>query len=345
MRFAAIVALVSAIALVGGSAIAGTVDDPLATVTSAVPVPSVDDTADLGTVTGTVSGTLNTVSGTTTGSISGGVVSGATSSAPSTGLSGTSGSSSGGSTGSSSSSSPSRERSERVRTARYKTRFDRLPYRLERLLERIERGENVRANIRRLERLFESASPSLRRRVLRLIRAEILRLAGGHTSRRERAAMGRLARALNQLEGRPTSIGSRMPAPVGGGAPPVSASKALPSREQAGLTDPFTGPATLPVRLAEDKESGGGWFVPPGGGALIPWAPDPGLTVSALIFVLVGLSLLLLAFAVAPAHAVPGRHLRRVRQTSGMEIGLASVALILGIAVFLYLQASGAPLP
>jgi hypothetical protein len=86
-----------------------------------------------------------------------------------------------------------------------RTRFDRLPRRLEALLERIELGRNVRANLRRLEEALESASPALRARVLRLIRAEIDRLQRGGTTPRERRRIERLRLALERLDETPVA--------------------------------------------------------------------------------------------------------------------------------------------
>jgi hypothetical protein len=81
------------------------------------------------------------------------------------------------------------------------TRFDRLPRRYESLLERIESGRNVRANIARLGALLASSSPQLRARVMRFIRLEIRRLEKGGLTRRERAAVQRLRTLLTTLQG------------------------------------------------------------------------------------------------------------------------------------------------
>jgi hypothetical protein len=81
------------------------------------------------------------------------------------------------------------------------TRFDRLPRRYESLLERIESGHHLRANIARLRTLLASASPQLRARVMRFIRLEIRRLERGGLTRRERAAVQRLRTFLITLQG------------------------------------------------------------------------------------------------------------------------------------------------
>jgi hypothetical protein len=80
------------------------------------------------------------------------------------------------------------------------TRFDRLPRRYESLLERIESGRHVRANIARLGALLASSSPQLRARVMRFIRLEIRRLERGGLTRRERAAVQRLRTVLTTLQ-------------------------------------------------------------------------------------------------------------------------------------------------
>jgi hypothetical protein len=67
----------------------------------------------------------------------------------------------------------------------YKSRFDRLPRRAELLLERIELGRHVAANLRRLEALLASR-PGLRVSVLQSIRAELNHLRRGGISPSER---------------------------------------------------------------------------------------------------------------------------------------------------------------
>jgi hypothetical protein len=148
----------------------------------------------------TVASTAEQTTGAVQGAVGSATGSASTSSAPSGGGSTSSGSatSSGSSGGSARAGSREGARSG-SRAARHRTRFDRLPRRFETLLERIEFGRNVRANIRRLEHLLASASPALRARVLRLLRAEIRRLRADGVTRAERARIERLqltARAL-----------------------------------------------------------------------------------------------------------------------------------------------------
>jgi len=181
-----------------------------------VDLPVVQGTASnaIGTVTSTTNGVVGTVGNAvdqTTGSSGGSTVSGVAGAVTSaSGSSFATDSSSSGSTTSSGdrSSASSRQSSASARRSasdsgasrpRIKTRFDRLPRRLETLLERIELGQNVRANLRRLERALASASPEMRTRVLRLIRAEIARLRRGGTTPRDRRRIEPLRFTLEML--------------------------------------------------------------------------------------------------------------------------------------------------
>jgi hypothetical protein len=92
----------------------------------------------------------------------------------------------------------------------FRSRFDRLPPRLERLLERIELGRNVRANLRRLQQALASLSTRERARVLRLLNAEIRRLRADGVSATERKRIGRLIRAREQI----TELGPPAPTPA-----------------------------------------------------------------------------------------------------------------------------------
>jgi hypothetical protein len=84
---------------------------------------------------------------------------------------------------------------------KFHSRFDRLPPRLEMLLERIELGRNVRANIRRLQQALASLSAQDRARVLRLLNAEIRRLRADGVSAAERKRIERLIRAREKIAG------------------------------------------------------------------------------------------------------------------------------------------------
>lgn len=215
--------------LTSGSAPAQTELDPLQTVTGAVgdattatndPVQDVITTVDQvvdtvsgsadgatggtsGGVTDSVSGTTDSVSD-TTGAVTGTGGSTSTAGGTSSGTSGgtSSGTSGGGSTASGSGGSGGGKAA--ARGTRQHTAFDRLPRRFELLLERIEFGRNVRANLRRLEQAFASATPAQRARILRLLKTEIKHLRKDGLTAGERARINRLQRALKILT-RPTT--------------------------------------------------------------------------------------------------------------------------------------------
>jgi hypothetical protein len=198
MRLPAVRALLCTALLLGGitsgAAIAGTVD-PIDTVMSAVStvVGQTTVVSDLaGTATGAAAGTS---AATSSGSLAD-VTSSLTGS-------GTQAQSSGG--GDSSAQPKRRESASNPGSPR--TRFDRLPRRYELLLERIELGHHVRANLARLKALLASESPEFRARLLRLIRAEISRLERGGLTPSERAAVRRL-QFLIEVIGAPTAGGA-----------------------------------------------------------------------------------------------------------------------------------------
>ena len=203
-----------------GNTVDQTVDTVTSTATNAGE--TVNQTVDTVTSTasdagGTVNDTVDTVTSTagqTTGAVQGALGSAtgsaSTGSTPSIGgTSGGGGSTSSGSTASSGSSSGSARAGSREgarsssRASRQRTRFDRLPRRFETLLERIEFGRNVRANIQRLERMLASAPPAVRARVLRLLRAEIRRLRADGVTRAERSRIERLQLAREALRSSP----------------------------------------------------------------------------------------------------------------------------------------------
>ena len=191
--------------------------DVLATATSAVdePVGTVTSTAD--DVVGTADDVVGSVTSTASGA-AGSLVAG-TSAGPQTILQGATSSSSTGTnssdsrgTTSSDGGRPGGSRGDRRTPGRsYHTRFDRLPRRAEVLLERIELGRNVRANLRRLEALLRR-SPDLRTEVARALRAEIARLRKGgltHVERRQLRRLVRLQQALApQASGSSATLGS-----------------------------------------------------------------------------------------------------------------------------------------
>jgi hypothetical protein len=197
--------------------------DVLATATSAVdePVGTVTSTADdvvgtaddvVGSVTSTASGTAGSlVAGTGAGPQT--ILQGATSSSST----GTSSSDSRGTTSSDGGRPGGSRGDQRTPGRSYHTRFDRLPRRAEVLLERIELGRNVRANLHRLEALLRR-SPDLRTEVARALRAEMARLRKGgltHTERRQLRRLVRLQQVLApQASGSSATLGSsRSPSP------------------------------------------------------------------------------------------------------------------------------------
>jgi hypothetical protein len=215
--------------LTGASAAGQTVDLPVVEGTASNAIGTVTSTTDA--VVGTVGNAVDQATGSSAGSTVSGVA-GTAISASGASLA-TDSSSSGSTTSSGDRSSASSRRSASDSGAsrpRIKTRFDRLPRRLETLLERIELGQNVRANLRRLERALASASPEMRTRVLRLIRAEIARLRRGGTTPRDRRRVERLRFALEMLtRGSPPAAEL---SPTSG----VATSEPVTTREQPGRT-------------------------------------------------------------------------------------------------------------
>jgi hypothetical protein len=127
---------------------------------------------------------------------------------------------------------------------KFRSRFDRLPLRLETLLERIELGRNVRANLARLQQALASLSAQDRARVLRLLNGEIRRLRTDGVSRVERKRIERLIRARERI----AALGAPAPAstsaagdaspqtathpPLAGGVLGASASRLDPPSEK-----------------------------------------------------------------------------------------------------------------
>jgi len=111
----------------------------------------------------------------------------------------------------------------------FRTTFDRLPSRLERLLERIELGGNVRANVKRLVEMLRSASARERSRVLRLLSAEVRRLRSGGVSPAERPRIQRLIRTRAALT-----------------APPVPSETSVVADGIAGTSEEGVAPGTGP---------------------------------------------------------------------------------------------------
>jgi hypothetical protein len=219
------------------------------------------------------------------------------------------------------------------------TRFDRLPRRYESLLERIESGRHVRANIARLRALLASASPQLRARVMRLIRLEIRRFERGGLTRRERAAVQRLRTLLNMLQvqaPRPATQGPLSPRGVeGSGMPSATASgggvEAATAGSESGLAGrpPTSGrdgardaAPRLPLPL----------LLPPSGRAFLPL----------LLLVLAAIACLLLLLTGQPRHLLPSpvRGLVEVRRPEMLALAMVvGLGLIVGLVAVLLIQA------
>jgi len=147
----------------------------------------------------------------------------------------------------------------------FRTRFDRLSPRLERLLERIELGRNMRANLRRLEQALGSASVRERTRLLRLLNAEIRRLRADGASPAERRRIDRLIRARETV----TALGTAAPSSGVVGATAGTSGTAL-----APGTGPRVGTGVLRAFVAGSKAPPVEGATPPRGGAVGPSGPS-----------------------------------------------------------------------
>jgi hypothetical protein len=166
----------------------------------------------------------------------------------------------------------------------FRSRFDRLPLPLERLLERIELGRNVRANLRRLEQALASASVRDRARLLRLLNAEIRRLRAGGVSPADRRRIDRLIRARETL----TALGT--PAPT---SPVVDTAAGTSATAVAPGTGPRVGTGVLRAFVAGSRAPPVEGATPPRDGAGDPAAPS-GTPAFPLLQVLLALCVVLL---------------------------------------------------
>ena len=181
--------------LLNGSNVVATstsaVDDPVGTVTSTANDAVGTPNDVVGTVTTNAGDAVGNVTSTASGTAA--IVDGVNSGSQTPTASSSAGSSSDDSGGTSSS---DRRRAagsrgdEKAPGRSYHTRFDRLPYRAEVLLERIELGRNMRANLRRLEALLRH-SPALR--------DELARLRNGGLTHAERRQVRRLVHVQRTL--------------------------------------------------------------------------------------------------------------------------------------------------
>jgi len=293
MRVAAIRALLFVVLALGGvssgAAMAGVQLDPIGTVTSAISTIASQTTV------------VSDLTGSVTSATSGGSGSGATDLVSGSGVlsgSGTTDSNSSGADGGSGSASsgdapPGSATASNPRSPH--TRFDRLPRRYENLLEQIESGRHVRANIARLRALLASASPQLRARVMRLIRLEIRRLERGGLTRRERAAERRLRGLLTTLQGQ--------------GAQPVTQGPLSLARvDRLGVLSATTGGVEAPTAGSESRgrpptsaRDGAGNAIPRLPLALPPPPSGPSY-LALLLLILAALACLLLLLTGSPRH-------------------------------------------
>jgi hypothetical protein len=166
----------------------------------------------------------------------------------------------------------------------FRTRFDRLRPPLERLLERIELGRNVRANLRRLEQALASVSVRERARLLRLLNAEIRRLRADGLSPADRRRIDRLIRT------RATITALSVPTPTSAGA---DATTGTSGTALAPGTAPRVKGGVLGASLAGSKAPPGEGAAPPRDGAGDPAGPS-GTPAFPLLQVLFALCVVLL---------------------------------------------------
>jgi len=372
MRPAAIRILALVVLVLGGvssgAAMAGPQLDPIGTVTSVIsPITSqttvvsnltgsvTGATSGGSGATGAVSGATGAVSGATgavsgaTGAVSGatGAVSGAIDAVSGSGAlsgSGTTNATSSGADGGSGSASrgdaSSGSATDSNRGSRH-TRFDRLPRRYESLLERIESGRHVRANIARLRALLASASPQLRARVMRFIRLEIRRLERGGLTRGERAAVRRLRTLLTTLQeqaSRPATQGP--PLSLGG----VEGSRILWATAGAGGVSAATAGSEsgLDGGRPTSGRDGASSATPGLPLALLPPSLDPAWHLAVLLVVLATIAGCVLLLTGPPRHLLPSpvRGMVDVRRPEVLALAMViGLGLLMGLVTVLLVQA------
>jgi hypothetical protein len=340
----ALVGMASSAAMAGAQLL-----DPIGTVTSAIS-PITSQTTVVSDLTGTVtdatssgSGATDAVSGATgalsgaTGALSGtadavfgsGVLSGSgTTDATSSGADGGSGSASTGDASSGSATNSNRGSPH--------TRFDRLPRRYERLLERIESGRHVRANLARLRAMLASASPQLRARVMRFIRLEIRRLERGGLTRRERAAVQRLRTLLTALQGQASRPATQAPFSLGR----AEASRMFSGTVSAGGVAAATaGSESRSGRRPTSGRDEAGSASPRLPLPLLPPSWDPPYLL--LLLVWVAIACLVLLLIGPPRHLLPStvRGMVEVRRPDVLALAAAiGLSLVMGLVTVLVLQ-------
>jgi hypothetical protein len=241
----------------------------------------------------------------------------------------------GSSVASSGSSSPSGSAASRARAGSGSngtyTRFDRLPRRYERLLERILAGRDVDANLRRLERLLASTPPRLRARILRLVRREIAALEQGRITPEERRRIKRLHRVedLFAAPGAATATAA---------ATPVSAAASSASGDAAGATSGSQSGVASAAVISDPRRGA----EPPASADSahgILGLPSPAEGIMFGTFVLV-LAAVLLAFVAMPTRAVPVGVRQRVQRSGSDLAALGLAALAAAILVLLVVAVS-----
>lgn len=282
------------------------------------------------TVTSVVSSVAGTVA-TATGAATDPVSTGAVTDPPST-AGGAAGGTAGGTGGSAAA----------LQVPRLRTSFDRLPRRLEALLERLIVGQEPRANLRRLKHALRGAPPQLRARVLRLLRAEMRRLRQGGLTRIERERYRRLHRILDALSqpgsSSATQSGSTpLPAQRGDRETGASSAGGAPNAANRGDSHPFTGTdseRSSSSKAGEDRDVGG--F---GSRADLPpaweWNIQLGIYLALLGLLLFALAALLLA--AVPADALPTRQLRRFVHRSRAALALMGASTLVALALIVFL--------
>lgn len=247
---------------------------------------------------------------------------------------------SGGSSGSGSSTSSRTASGSGGERSGPRTRFDRLPPRFERLLERILGGRDVAANLRRLQAALADR-PDLRARILRLVRAEIAKLERGGVTPAEERRIDRLRRVEAALEPRPA--GSAAPAAEGGGLtwsaswmPRADAAVVVTAepRDQRPTSEVASAGSTSPQKEERGGISGSLPSLP-----AVPGLPDD-VSLGTLLLVIAGaliaLGVLAFGLAVFPSRAVPEGRARHALRTSRSD--LAFVGLVaLGATMLLLL--------
>jgi hypothetical protein len=297
--------------------------DPIGTVTSAISTitsqtPGISDlTGSVTNATSGGSGASDAVSG--SGALSGSGPGDATSS----GADGGSGSASSGD-------ATSRSATDSNRGSPH-TRFDRLPRRYESLLERIESGRHLRANIARLRALLASASPQLRARVLRIIRLEIRRLERGGLTSRERAAVQRLRRLLTTLQGpvpRPATQ-ARLFGRVEGSAVSGGGVAAATAGSESGLA------GSRPTSARGDESRAGPRLPLP----LLPPSWEPPYLLLLLLWVAIACLVLLLTRRRRHLLSSPVRGMVEVRRPEVLALAAAiGLSLVMALVTVLVVQ-------